>query len=229
MVLKSASLAIEVSDGSMQSYRVSPDVGAAAGVVVIQEIFGVNSHIREVADKVALAGYGVLAPDIFHRQQPGVELGYEEADIGTGFALMQQLDIASAVQDIGACVAALREETGGHVAVMGFCMGGLLAYLSAAAGQPDAAVAYYGGGIADHLDQVGQIQCPLLFHFGEQDDHIPMAQVEAIRGAVSGIDATIHTYPAGHGFNCDQRGSYDAAAANLAWQRTEEFLARHLL
>ncbi len=216
------------SAGNFSAYAVEP-ADAKAGIVVIQEIFGVNSHIRSVTDRLAGAGYAALAPDVFHRQQPGVQLGYGEEDIQTGFGLMQGLDMDGAVADIDVCIDYLRDKTGGKVGVTGFCMGGRLAYLAAATLSPDAAVPYYGGGIASQLDRAASITCPILFHFGERDAHIPMSDVEQIRDAVSGLaDATVHTYNADHGFHCDERGSYDADAAALAWSRTLEFFGRCL-
>ena len=221
-------ITISASDGQFSSYLATAAGPAAGSVVVIQEIFGVNSHIRAVCDRLAAAGFNALAPDLFHRSEPGVQLGYAEADVNQGFALMQQMDHAKALADIDACFADLRSH-GGQVAVLGFCMGGLLAFRSAANLNPDAAVAYYGGGIANFLGEAGNIRCPIQFHFGEKDHFIPMTDVEKIRLATAvTAESELHVYPADHGFNCDQRGSYDASAARLAWQRSLDFLRRHL-
>ena len=228
MANRGSDITLQGPGGEFSAYAVEP-AGASAGVVVIQEIFGVNQHIRSVTDRFAQAGYAAVAPDIFHAQQPGVQLGYDEQDIQTGFGLMQGLDMAAAVQDIGVCIEYLRDKTGGKVGVTGFCMGGRLTYLAAADLSPDAAVAYYGGGIASQLDKAGSISCPIMFHFGEKDAHIPMSDVAQIREAVRGLpDATVHTYDADHGFHCDERGSYDADAASIAWSRTLEFFADRL-
>lgn len=229
MAIVRADISLSGPSGSFGAYSAKPADGATAGVVVIQEIFGVNSHIRSVTDRVAEAGYAALSPDLFHAQEAGVQLGYGEQDMQTGFGLMQGMDIPAAVAEIGACVEALRQETGGKVGVTGFCMGGLMTYLSAAAGAPDAAVAYYGGGIASNLDAAAGIQCPIIFHFGEKDAFIPAADVEKVREAVAGLaDAKVYTYDADHGFHCDERPSYDEASAKQAWSRTMECFATNL-
>lgn len=203
--------------------------GGKAGLVVIQEIFGVNSHIRDVCDRFAAEGFVAVAPDIFHRQQADVKLGYEEADIGTGFGFAQGLDAAQVLADLAGTLQWLRDQGVTKIGVVGFCMGGLYTYLSAANINPDAAVAYYGGGIAHCLDQAANISCPIMFHFGERDDHIPPEVVTGVQAAVSGLaEATVYTYDAEHGFNCDQRGSYDPPSASLAWQRSVAFFKQHL-
>lgn len=199
------------------------------GLVVIQEIFGVNSHIRDVCDRFADQGFVALAPDIFHRQQADVELGYEEADVGIGFGYMQALEPAAVLADLAAAIQWLRDQGATKVGVVGFCMGGLYTYLSAAQLDPDAAVAFYGGGIGDRLDQAAHISCPIQFHFGERDSHIPMEVVARIETAVSVLaDATVYTYDADHGFNCDQRAAFDPDAAAQAWQRTIDFFTQCL-
>jgi carboxymethylenebutenolidase len=221
-------ITISAADGSFSAYHAPASGQAAGGVVVIQEIFGVNSHIRAVCDRLAQAGFNVLAPDLFHRSEPGVQLGYGEADFKRGFELMQALDHVKALADIDACMRHLRQ-AGGKVGVLGFCMGGLLSFRCAANLEPSAAVAYYGGGIANFLGEAGQIRCPIQFHFGEKDHFIPMTDVEAIREVAQGIEESeLYVYPADHGFNCDQRASYDASSAATAWQRSVDFLRRHL-
>ena len=210
-------------------YCAGPTNVGRSALVVIQEIFGVNSHIRDVCDSFADEGFVALAPDIFHRQQADVELGYEEADIGVGFGLKEGLNQAEVLADLAAAIQWLRDRGATQVGVVGFCMGGLYTYLSAAQLAPDAAVAYYGGGIGNCLDQASAISCPIQFHFGERDDHIPMEMVAAIETAVTEVsDAAVYTYDAEHGFNCDQRGSFDQAASTQAWQRTIEFFRQHL-
>ncbi len=221
-------ITVKAADGSFSAYLASAAGRPAGSVVVIQEIFGVNSHIRSVCDRLAAAGFNALAPDIFHRSEAGVQLGYAEADMGRGFELMKALDHAAALADIDACIADLRSH-GGKVAVLGFCMGGFLAYRSAANLKPDAAVAYYGGGIVNVLGEAANIACPVQFHFGEKDHFIPLSDVDTIRAAIAGLtESELYVYPADHGFNCDQRGSYDAPSAALAWQRSLDFLRRHL-
>jgi carboxymethylenebutenolidase len=211
-----------------------PPAGRGPGLVLWQEIFGVNEHIRAVATQYALDGFVVLAPDLFWRQAPRVELGYTGADRERALALMQGYPQAAAPADIASAVQALRgrPELAGRVGTLGYCMGGLLAYLAAATAATDgvdAAVAYYGGGIQDQLGHAAAIACPVQFHYGARDDHIPPAAVERVRAALAGKGAEVHVYPgAQHGFNCWARAAYDAASAALAHGRSLQFLARHL-
>ena len=229
MTIASSDITLTSSNGDFGAYSAQPEGGAKAGVVVIQEIFGVNPHIRSVTDRLAEAGYAALAPDLFHAQQAGVQLGYTEEDMQSAFALMQNMDVPGAVAEVGACIERLRADTGGKVGVTGFCMGGLITYLSAAAGNPDVAVAYYGGGIANHLESASNITCPIMFHFGEKDTSIPLSDVDKVREAVAGLaDAQIFTYDADHGFHCDERPVYAEAAATQAWSRTLDFFASNL-
>ena len=228
---KGEQVTITTTDGQYGGYCAdgAADSANPVGLVVIQEIFGVNSHIRDVCDRFAAEGFTTLSPDLFHRQQPGVELGYEEADIGIGFGLKQGLDHAGAMIDLAGAVEWLRERGCQKIGVVGFCMGGLYTFLTAAQLLVDAAVAYYGGGIGDYLDQAPQISCPIIFHFGERDQHIPLSAVAQVQEATGQLDNTaVYIYPADHGFNCDQRGSYDADSAALAWQRSVQFLQQHL-
>lgn len=218
--------------GDFGGHLSAPDGAVSGGVVVIQEIFGVNRHIRAVCDRLADAGFVALAPDLFHRAEPGVQLGYDETGFKRGFELMQQLNPADALSDVEAALKTLRADRrlrGGKVGVLGFCMGGLYAYRSAANLDPACAVAYYGGMIAAHLDEASRIRCPIQFHFGEKDHFIPLDQVEQIRTATAPLPTReLYVYPADHGFNCDERESHDAAAAKQAWDRSLSFLRRHL-
>jgi carboxymethylenebutenolidase len=218
--------------GSFGAYLSLPPGGTGPGLVVIQEIFGVNRHIRAVADQYASDGFVVLAPDVFWRDAQRVELGYQEADFGTGIELMMKTDFARATSDLAAAAAALRgrPECKGKVGSVGYCMGGRLSYLLAAAGGVDAAVAYYGGGIAAHLDQAARVRCPILFHFADLDHYIPQDQVDAVKTAFAGRkDAAVCTYAGvDHGFNCWERPMYDQRAAALARGRTLQFFAEHL-
>lgn len=214
-----------------EGYLALPPTGRGPGLVLWQEIFGVNAHIRAVARQYALDGFVVLAPDTFWRQAPRVDLGYEGADRERAFSLMQGYAPEQARSDIGAAVRALRQrpEVSGAVGSIGYCMGGRLAYLSAATAGVDAAVAYYGGGIQTQLDLAAGIGCPVQFHYAERDDHIPLDAVERVRQAMQGKEAEVHVYPgAQHGFNCWARASYDAASAALAHGRALAFLARWL-
>jgi len=215
---------LQAADGHRYAAYVAAPAGTPrGGLVVAQEIFGVNSHIRAVADGYAADGYLTIAPALFDRVERGVEIGYAPADIQRGMAIRQQLGNERPLTDIAAAIA--RVAAAGKVGIVGYCYGGLLAWL--AASKVDglaAAIAYYGGGVPEHKDLVPR--CPVLMHFGERDTHIPLPGVEALRQAQPG--AEIHLYPAGHGFNCDQRGAYDAAAAGLARERSLVFLRRHV-
>jgi carboxymethylenebutenolidase len=222
--------------GTIDAYLALPPAGRGPGLLMFQEIFGVNEHIRAVAEQYALAGFVVLAPDVFWRQERRVELGYEGADWQRAVALRQGLaaadKTADLVTDIGACVAALRgldEVAGARVGTIGWCLGGRLAYTAAALSGVDAAVAYYGGGIHDALHLASGIDCPIQFHYAGQDDHIPPAAVDRVRAAVAGKAAEVHVYPGSrHGFNCWARASYHPPSAALAHGRAVEFLARTL-
>jgi carboxymethylenebutenolidase len=214
---------------SFDAYLATPPAGKGPGLVLFQEIFGVNEHIRAIAEQYALDGFVVLAPDIFWRSARRVDLGYEGADRQRGIELMGQMKAPDVGADIVASVNALRSrpEVTGKVGAIGYCMGGRLAFLAAATAGVDAAVAYYGGGIHDQLDKAASIKCPVLFHYAERDDHIPMSAVDKVRGAMKDKQAEVHVYPgAMHGFNCWARASYHAPSAALAHGRSLQFLAR---
>ncbi|MFN3298496.1 dienelactone hydrolase family protein [Caldimonas sp.] len=218
-------------DGPQAAYLALPPAGRGPGLVLFQEIFGVNAHIRAVAEQYALAGYVVLAPDVFWRQAPRVELDYEGADLQRARALLASTDPASLAQDAVAAVQALRKrpEITGGVGVLGYCMGGRLAYLAAASTDVDAAVSYYGGGIQDRLDLAARVRCPMLLHYGETDTHIPSEAVERVRQALAPSRAQVQVYPgAGHGFNCWARGTYHPPSAALALARSLALFATTL-
>lgn len=208
-----------------------PPAGHGPGLVLWQEIFGVNAHIQAVAAQYALDGFVVLAPDVFWRQAPRVELGYEGADRQRALALMQGYTPDDALVDTAAGVAALRArpEVGGRkVGSFGYCMGGRLAFLTAAATDVDAAVAFYGGGIHTQLDRAAGVTCPMQFHYAEHDDHIPPSAVDRVRAALP--RGEVHVYAgAMHGFNCWARASYHAPSAALAHGRSLAFLAQALM
>ena len=218
--------------GTYDAYLALPPAGTGPGLVLFQEIFGVNAHIRAVAEQYALDGFVVLAPDVFWQQERRVDLGYDGADMTRALELMTAADGAGLMRDVQDSVAALRArpEVGGRkVGAFGYCMGGRLAYAAAATAGVDAAVAYYGGGIQNQLDLAPRITCPVLFHYGVLDAHIPPAAVESVRAAMDGKSAQVHVYPnADHGFNCWARGSYHPASAALAHGRSVEFLAARL-
>ena len=209
---------------SFGAYEALPEGAPRGGVVVIQEIFGVNDHIRDVTNGFARAGYAAIAPQIFDRAERDIELGYEEADMGRGVALaFQGTERADTLKDLQAAI----EEAGkyGNVGVVGYCYGGLLTWLSACGlSGITCASAYYGGGIVGELEQVAQ--CPVIMHFGELDAHIPLTDVEKIKKALPDVDVSV--YAADHGFNCDHRASYDAASAQLARERTLAFFQEHV-
>lgn len=206
------------------AYRADPSGTPKGAVVVIQEIFGVNDHIRDVADGYARDGYVAIAPQIFDRIERDIELGYEQADMARGIELaFQRLDHSLALQDVKAAIDAAAAH--GKVGVVGYCFGGLLTWRAAC--ELDgiaAAVPYYGGGIARETDR--QPRCPVMMHFGEKDAHIPMTDVDSIKSAHPNV--RVFVYPADHGFNCDHRASFDRESAELARQRTLEFFAEHL-
>ena len=222
----SQQIELVAADGHRLGAYVAAPQGAARGaVVVIQEIFGVNSHIRSVADGYAAEGYLAVAPALFDRLERGLEIGYGDADIQRGIALKGKSPNDKALLDIAAAIAHAQQAGGGKVGSVGYCWGGLLSWLSACSLDGlAAAVCYYGGGMPDQKQL--QPRCPVLAHFGRQDHAIPLAGVEAFRAAQPGVE--LHLYDAGHGFNCDQRGSYDAASAKLARERSLAFFAAHL-
>jgi carboxymethylenebutenolidase len=214
------------SDGfKLGAYRADPNAAAKGGIVVIQEIFGVNHHIRAVCDRLAAAGYAAVAPALFDRQQPNFECGYSPDEIAAARKFVANPDWAAMGRDAQAAIDDLKKE--GPVAIIGFCMGGTIAFLGAARFDGlAAAIGYYGGQIVKNVDL--QPKVPTQLHFGEKDASIPMTDVEMIKQK-RGSDCEIYVYPdAQHGFHCDERGSYNAAAATLAWQRSTAFLQKHL-
>lgn len=222
---------LKAQDGvACPAYVARPATKPLGAVVVMQEIFGVNSHIRSVADGFAEQGYLAIAPHAFHRVQPGLELGYGAEDVAQGRALKaatEALPAPGVMADIASAIAFGANHSGGQVAVVGYCWGGLLVWRSACTLPGlSAAIAYYGGGMTADAEVQRQSLCPVMCHFGEQDHAIPMDGVKAFAQAQPKVE--VHTYDAQHGFNCDQRGAYDAGAAALARERTLGFLARHL-
>jgi carboxymethylenebutenolidase len=223
---------IAAEDGAFQAYLALPHTRKGPGIVLIQEIFGVNQHIREVADQYAADGYVVLAPDIFWRTEPRIDLGYEGADREKGIAIMKQTDFSKTVKDLGATAQALRRlpEVDRKIAAIGYCLGGRLAYNAAASGFVDAAVSYYGGGIQNQLERAADIKIPILFHYAEEDASIPLSAVEEVKKRFAGRDdAEFHLYMgAHHGFNCPYRATFEQHASALAHGRTLVFLANRL-
>lgn len=215
---------LTASDGhKLDAYRADPSGKPRGAVVVVQEIFGVNSHIRSVADGYAADGYVAIAPSLFDRVRRNVELGYAPEDIAAGRELKAASPADAALLDIAAAVRA--GAAAGEVGIVGYCWGGYLAWMGAAKVHGVACAAiYYGGGVLDNADV--ELRCPVMGHFGERDGMIPVDGVRAL--AAKYRDQQIFTYAADHGFNCDQRGSYDARSAKLARERTLEFLRQHV-
>jgi len=206
------------------AYRAEPQGKSKGGIVVIQEIFGVNNHIRNVCDRLAGDGYTALAPALFDRIAPNFECGYTPDEIAEARKYVANPNWDAMLRDTDAAIQDLKKS--GPVAIVGFCMGGSIAFLSATRlGGLSAAVAYYGGQIAKFADE--KPKCPTQMHFGEKDAGIPMTDVETIKQKRS--DCEIYVYPdAGHGFHCDERGSFHAGASKEAWDRTMAFLAKHM-
>jgi carboxymethylenebutenolidase len=220
---------LTAADGFIFPAYVAAPIGQArGGLVVLQEIFGVNSHIRDVADGYAADGYLVVAPATFHRVKAGVELGYGEADRKAGAELKAAVEALPAPGVLADIQAAIRHAArAGKVGIVGYCWGGLLAWRAACLLDGlSAAVPYYGGGMTTEAEMARQAKVPVLAHFAEQDHWIPLDGVEAFRRAHPGVE--VHLYPADHGFNCDQRGAWHAESARLARERTLAFLARHV-
>jgi carboxymethylenebutenolidase len=204
------------------AYLAAPAGKPRGGIVVIQEIFGVNHHMRSVTDRFAAEGYAALAPALFDRVERNVDVGYDEAGIAKGRTVRQGVSYDQAMRDTAAAVAHLQQF--GKVGIVGYCWGGNVAWLAACRLPVAAAVGYYGGDIANLLNETPK--APLQLHFGELDQHITPAAVARIRAAVPKVP--VHTYRAGHGFNCDERKDYDAASADLARKRTLAFFAEHV-
>lgn len=231
--MTNSTVTIQSHDGKkFDGYLSLPPTGRGPGLVIIQEIWGVNAHIRAVADQYAMDGYVVIAPDIFWRQESNVDLTYDEAGTKKAYQLMQAMKVPDAVADLVATVQVLRSrpEMTGKVGAVGYCMGGRLAYHLAASDTIATAVCYYGGGIQNDLDLAPSISVPVLFHYGALDAHIPATAVNAVRKAFDGrSNAQFHEYAnADHGFNCWGRPMYNQRASALAHGRTLEWLSTHL-
>ncbi|PHM18699.1 MAG: carboxymethylenebutenolidase [Curvibacter sp. PD_MW3] len=220
---------LKAADGvTFPAYVAQPAGQPRGAVVVLQEIFGVNAHIRAVADGYAAAGYLAVAPSTFHRVKQGVELGYAPDDMSAGMALkatVEALPEPGVLQDIQAAIDHAAQA--GKVGVVGYCWGGLLTWRTACLLHGvSAAAPYYGGGITAPAEIARTPKCPVLAHFGEKDHWIPLDGVAAFQKVHPEVET--HIYPANHGFNCDHRGAYDAAAASLARERTLAFFAKHI-
>jgi len=217
-------LTLTAADGhAFDAYRADPSGKPRGGIVVIQEIFGVNHHIRSVADRFAALGYVAIAPALFDRIKPGFECGYSPEEVKGAVAYVANPPIADWMSDIAAAREAIADV--GKIAITGFCLGGTLTY-GAAVNLPGFAVAvgYYGGQIIRMADQTPKI--PTMLHFGEKDAHISMSDVATIRSKQPAVE--VYTYDADHGFQCDERGSFAPEAAQIAWGRTLRFVDSHM-
>lgn len=221
---------LKAADGhELDAYVATPEGESLGALVVIQEIFGVNPHIRSVADGYAKDGFVAIAPALFDRFEKGVELTYAGDDMKRAFDFYGKLDPKTALLDVAAAFENAATD-GKKVGVIGYCYGGFMSWLAATRGaelgmRPAAVVGYYAGGIGNVAKE--QPSCPVLLHFGADDNHIGPEQIEAVREAHP--DVTVYVYDgAEHGFNCDQRGSYNPAAAKLARGRSLEFLKQYI-
>ena len=223
---------IRIPDGELAAHVALPAAGSGPGILLLHEIFGVNVYVRDGAQRLAALGYLVLAPDLYWRTQPGLELNHDPAGVEAGMAAAQKLDTAAAVGDAVAALELLRsmpEVVDRRAGVLGFCLGGTLAYEVAVNGAPDVAVAYYGSGIPSALDAADQIACPTIMHWGGSDPFIPRDQVDAVAAMATGRDdIECHVYEAaGHAFDNRYAPQFHVPDASaLAWERTAAFLAR---
>lgn len=219
-------LRLQAKDGhELDGYVARPAGEPIGGLVVVQEIFGVNAHIRSVADGWAKDGFLAVAPALFDRVERGVELEYSGADMEKARSFIPKLDMEKSLSDVAAGLDWVRNETGKKCGVVGYCFGGSLAWLAATRLKADAAVGYYGGQIARHLDETPE--CAVMLHFGKLDKHIPQTDVDKIEQAHPEVQ--VFRYEADHGFNCDARASFDAESAGVARVRSLEFLRKQLL
>ncbi|MGY4516021.1 dienelactone hydrolase family protein [Lysobacter sp. HA18] len=213
---------LETPQGAVRTWHAVPDREPAGGIVLIQEIFGVNGHIRDVAERFAAEGFEVAAPSLFDPVEPNVELGYDAAGVAKGRELVGKLGFDAAISIVDATAGWLRGR-GRTVGAVGFCWGGSVALLAnTRLGLPS--VSYYGARSMQFLGE--PLRAPMMFHFGERDSSIPAADIEAHRGAYP--QAEVHVYDANHGFNCDRRDDYDPAAAAQAWTQTVRFFREAL-
>jgi carboxymethylenebutenolidase len=216
-------IVIPAADGHNFSAYVAGSADATKGIVVVQEIFGVNHHMRDMADRFAALGYAVIAPALFDRVEHGVELGYTADDIAKGRDYRMKLTDAQVMADIETAAAQL---SGKKLGIVGYCFGGTVAWWGSTRSKSFAAAScWYGGGIAGTKNE--SMSCPVQMHFGETDASIPMTDVDSIRAAQP--KAEVYVYDgAGHGFGCDERGSFSKPDYDLAQERTVAFFGRHL-
>jgi carboxymethylenebutenolidase len=218
--------------GEMAMHTWTPEAGSGPGLLLIQEIFGVGPYIRAVAARLADAGYVVGAPDVFWRFAPNWEAAHDEAGLEASLEQVGNLDPMAATADCAAALGALAalDEVAGDPGVIGFCLGGTLAWGVAIAAQPAACVSYYGSGVPDMLGAIDQVACPTLFHFGNADAYIANEGVEAVNAAIAGrAGFVLNVENAGHAFdNHESEMFWNESAAQAAWSKTMAFLAEHL-
>ncbi len=224
---------VSVADGEFDLHVWVPESGRGPGLLLLQEIFGVGAYLRAVAERLVERGYVVAAPDVFWRLQRNWEADHDEAGLTSSLSLVSKFDFPAGVADCVASFHRLQElpEVDGRSGVIGFCLGGLLAYHVAVQADPAAVVSYYGSNIAAGLDLAGQITCPVQFHFGEHDPYIPLEQVEQIQAAMERREHTeVHVQPgAGHAFDNHEAAMFHhPEAAEAAWALTTGFLAKYL-
>jgi carboxymethylenebutenolidase len=225
MANNSERISLRAADGhELDAYVAWPKGEPLAGLVVIQEIFGVNSHIRRVTDSYAMDGFLAVAPALFDRMERGVELAYEGSDAAKARSVVHRIDMEQAIVDVEAAVQYAAKSTGRRVGVIGYCWGGTLAWLAASRLPVSAAVGYYAGRIGNYVEETPK--SPVMLHFGTGDKHIPKAEVDRI--AAAHPQTEIHWYQADHGFNCDARASYHPESAHIARQRSLAFFDKHL-
>lgn len=226
--MESKSLSISVSDGFFDAYVTLPPSGQGPGILLIQEIFGVNSHIRSIADKLASEGFVVLAPDLFWRMKPNLELGYEGANFDEALRYYEKFDEQKGLADLREAAEYLRDlkPCTGRVGAMGFCLGGKLTYRLAACFNLNAAVAYYPVMLDKHLDEADKIKCNINLYFADQDRFVSKDTFDTIKTALA-PKSNFHIYlyeGVDHGFNCDERPAYNKEAAESAWNRSLDLL-----
>ncbi len=220
-------ITLTASDGhTLAAHLAEPAGTATAGIVVIQEIFGVNSHIKEDADRFAAAGYLAIAPHMFDRVKRGVDIGYTPETIAEGRDYAMALKPEGIAADVIAAIAELRARDVTKVGIVGYCFGGTVSAMAAGNFDVDAAVSYYGGGVGDLVKGGMKPKVPMICHFGDRDVWIPGEVIESV--AAAWPEVTVYRYDANHGFHCDHRADFDQASADLAQERTLAFFAEHL-
>lgn len=224
---------LTVPDGqTFEGYLALPDTGRGPGLLVLQEIFGVNEYIRDVCDRLAALGYVALAPDVFWRIEKGVQIAHDEEGLKQAYSYIGQYDWSTGINDLALALQHLRAmpEAGGRAGVIGFCFGGTTSFALGCVAQPDVVVSYYGSGVPDWLDKAGNVSMPTLLHFGSNDPFIPVEQIEKVKAwAADKPNVECHLYSSGHAFDNKFSDMFsDPTAAEAAWANTTRFLAAHL-